>query len=226
MHRRPPGRPAVRREGDDAGRGLGRVADRRGCRRRQLAGGAREDRRHPVGGWAAHRARAARSRRTRAKDRGGRGVVRRDRAGRVPGGRTGRAADRVSQRGRAPLGRGGRYGRGAASARPARSPRREERRSPLHAFEESLPFLPEALPPAARPSRARRARRRASGTCSARSPGTPSGSDVRWRWRSRRTRRRPAPRSARRWRSISRRCGIARASSGATATPRTRSRRW
>ena len=66
---------------------------------------------------------------------------------------------------------------------------------------------------------------RASGTCSGRSPATPSGSDARWIRRSRRTPRRPAPTPARRWRSISRRCGIARASSGTTATPRTRSRR-
>ena len=56
----------------------------------------------------------------------------------------------------------------------------------------------------------------ASGTCSARSPAAPSGWDARWERRPRRTARRRTP--ARRWPSISARCGIARASNGTIAT--------
>ena len=223
--RRPPRRAAARREGDDAGRGLGRVADRRGGRRRRLAGGAREDRRHPVGGRAAPRTRAARSRRTRAQDRGRRGAVRRASAqDGFPGTAWPRRWPCFATRAFAsPSSRSARARCRAALASAAAETGGEA--IAVHAFDESLPFLADALRP--RPGHpALDARGEGEWHVLRTVTGERRLDRTRARMRrSRRTPRRPAPTRARRWRSISRRCGIARASNGTTATPPTRSRR-
>ena len=140
-------RAAARREADHAVRRLGRVADRRGRRRRRLAGGARaRSTRSPSAGGSAPRARAARSRRARAKTRAGAVLFVGLGQDGSPGTARG-AAGRVSRDGRPLLCRRGRRGRGAAARSPAQPPKRAGRRSPLRAFDESLPSLADALRP-------------------------------------------------------------------------------